>query len=188
MWIKRLIRHILICHESCRGLESQLVVMNDWKKLANPTFEEVEVRLDHSHPDPQVHNTGRLRAILPYNGPKRGFDIFSRYCGSCVKRVNILASESNDWLEHRIASRSCDLQVALFIISTTGNGDAPENAEKFWRFVKRRTHPKDMLAKMQYSVLVSQSSHPQTSLHMKGGTWQLCIEPSCRDYGYIYKP
>jgi hypothetical protein len=31
--------------------------MNDWKKLANPTFEEVEVGLGHSHRDhPQLHN------------------------------------------------------------------------------------------------------------------------------------
>ena len=38
--------------------------------------------------------------------------------------------------------------------ATTGNGDAPENAERFWRFLKRRTQPKDMLAKLHYTVLV----------------------------------
>jgi sulfite reductase alpha subunit-like flavoprotein len=46
-------------------------------------------------------------------------------------------------------------QVAVFVISTTGNGDSPENSEKFWRFIKRRTNAKDMLSKMQYTVLVS---------------------------------
>jgi methionine synthase reductase len=64
------------------------------------------------------------------------------------------------------------LQVALFIISTTGNGDAPENAEKFWRFVKRRTHPKDMLAKMQYSVLVSQPNTARSELCQMDSTRQ----------------
>jgi hypothetical protein len=28
-----------------RGLESQLVVLNDWKKLTAPTFEEVQVSI-----------------------------------------------------------------------------------------------------------------------------------------------
>ncbi|CAN0356003.1 unnamed protein product, partial [Hapterophycus canaliculatus] len=39
------------------------------------------------------------------------------------------------------------------VVSTTGNGDAPENSERFWRFIKRRAHPKDLLEGLPFSVL-----------------------------------
>lgn len=41
----------------------------------------------------------------------------------------------------------------IIVCSTTGNGEAPENAGKFWRYVKRRTQPKDMLAGLHFTVL-----------------------------------
>lgn len=46
------------------------------------------------------------------------------------------------------------VKVAIYVCATTGNGDAPENAEKFWRFLKRRTQPKTMLENQSYTVLV----------------------------------
>lgn len=46
-----------------------------------------------------------------------------------------------------------DAQIAVFVVSTTGNGDPPNNAEEFWRFVRKRTHPKDLLSKLQYAML-----------------------------------
>ena len=37
-----------------------------------------------------------------------------------------------------------DRTACIFIIcSTTGNGDFPDNAEKFWRFIKSRKLSKD---------------------------------------------
>jgi sulfite reductase alpha subunit-like flavoprotein len=41
----------------------------------------------------------------------------------------------------------------IIVCSTTGNGEPPDNAGKFWRFVKRRTQPKDMLANLAFTVL-----------------------------------
>lgn len=41
----------------------------------------------------------------------------------------------------------------IVVCSTTGNGDPPDNAGKFWRFVKRRTQPTDLLAKLRFTVL-----------------------------------
>lgn len=43
--------------------------------------------------------------------------------------------------------------IVVVVCSTTGNGDAPNNAEDFWRFIRKRTHAKDMLARMQYAIL-----------------------------------
>ena len=39
------------------------------------------------------------------------------------------------------------------MVSTTGNADAPENCEKFWRFIKRRAQPKDLFQKLNFGVL-----------------------------------
>jgi sulfite reductase alpha subunit-like flavoprotein len=41
----------------------------------------------------------------------------------------------------------------IIVCSTTGNGEPPDNAGKFWRYVKRRTQPKNMLEKLVYTVL-----------------------------------
>ena len=37
--------------------------------------------------------------------------------------------------------------------STTGNGDAPENAENFWRSIKLRSTPKDTFVSIPFAVL-----------------------------------
>lgn len=41
----------------------------------------------------------------------------------------------------------------VVVCSTTGNGDPPDNAAKLWRFIKRRTHPKDFMANIVFTVL-----------------------------------
>lgn len=42
---------------------------------------------------------------------------------------------------------------AVVICSTTGNGDPPENCDRFWRFVKKRTQPTDLMAGLTYTTL-----------------------------------
>jgi methionine synthase reductase len=39
------------------------------------------------------------------------------------------------------------------VCSTTGNGDAPENADSFWRAIKKRTLAKDLLTGLKFAVL-----------------------------------
>jgi sulfite reductase alpha subunit-like flavoprotein len=43
------------------------------------------------------------------------------------------------------------------VVSTTGNGDPPDHqvtgCDKWWRFLKRRAQPKDLLDGMRYTVL-----------------------------------
>lgn len=43
--------------------------------------------------------------------------------------------------------------AVLICCSTTGNGDAPENAENFWRSIKLRSAPKDTFDGIPYAVL-----------------------------------
>lgn len=41
----------------------------------------------------------------------------------------------------------------IIVCSTTGNGDAPETANIFWRKFKNRKQPKNLLEKIEYTVL-----------------------------------
>ncbi|KAF9171711.1 NADPH-dependent diflavin oxidoreductase 1 [Mortierella sp. AD011] len=40
----------------------------------------------------------------------------------------------------------------VFIASTTGQGEEPDNMKKFWKFLLRKSHPNDALDQMEYTV------------------------------------
>lgn len=46
----------------------------------------------------------------------------------------------------------CFLSTAT-VCSTTGNGDSPDNADKFWRKIKKRTIAKDTFEGLPFCVL-----------------------------------
>lgn len=46
-----------------------------------------------------------------------------------------------------------EADLVCIVCSTTGNGDPPENASKFWRTIKKRTASKDMFRAMPVVVL-----------------------------------
>ena len=48
---------------------------------------------------------------------------------------------------------STDIKSIIVVCSTTGNGDAPENANQFWRKIKNRSLPKDLFSTIRYTVL-----------------------------------
>lgn len=41
----------------------------------------------------------------------------------------------------------------VIVCSTTGNGDSPSNADKFVRWIKRKTHSSDLLDNLYYTIL-----------------------------------
>jgi len=40
-----------------------------------------------------------------------------------------------------------ETSLMVAVVSTTGNGDPPDNMEKFHRFLKKRAHPSNLLNK-----------------------------------------
>lgn len=44
-------------------------------------------------------------------------------------------------------------RLVVFVCSTQGQGDEPDNMRSFWRFLLRKTLPLDSLAGLQYAVL-----------------------------------
>ena len=45
------------------------------------------------------------------------------------------------------------LKTVVIVCSTTGNGDPPNNADRFWRWLRRRTHDTDLFRGMRFAVL-----------------------------------
>lgn len=46
-----------------------------------------------------------------------------------------------------------DEKIALFVCSTTGQGDTPDNMKKFWRFIMRKDLPTNSLPSLKFAVL-----------------------------------
>ncbi len=46
-----------------------------------------------------------------------------------------------------------DVSLAAFVCATTGQGDQPDNMIKFWRYILKRAHPKDLLDGLKFGVL-----------------------------------
>nr|XP_054769944.1 NADPH-dependent diflavin oxidoreductase 1-like [Lytechinus pictus] len=53
-------------------------------------------------------------------------------------------------------------ELVIFVCSTTGQGDEPDNMKKFWRFIMRKDLPGDSLTQLRFSVLgLGDSSYPK---------------------------
>lgn len=44
-------------------------------------------------------------------------------------------------------------EFVIFVCSTTGDGEEPDNMKKFWKFLLRKSLPKDSLKNMKFGVL-----------------------------------
>ncbi|CAG8784006.1 7250_t:CDS:2, partial [Acaulospora morrowiae] len=42
--------------------------------------------------------------------------------------------------------------LAIFVCSTTGQGDEPDNMKKFWKFLLRKNLPNDILNQLKFAV------------------------------------
>lgn len=51
--------------------------------------------------------------------------------------------------------------LVIFVCSTTGQGDAPENMKRFWRFLRQKRIPRDSLARVNFTVFgLGDSGYP----------------------------
>ncbi|POM65163.1 NADPH-dependent diflavin oxidoreductase, partial [Phytophthora palmivora] len=73
------------------------------------------------------------------------------YDEALEKQLDAELHPLNEFQKSKVETR--DGHFVIIVCSTTGNGDPPDNCGKFWRYVKRRTQPEDMLAKLRYTVL-----------------------------------
>ncbi|KAF4323997.1 hypothetical protein JM18_002075 [Phytophthora kernoviae] len=94
------------------------------------------------------------RAVSVFYGSQTGCaeSIAQRiYDEALEKQLDAELHPLNEFQKLKVQDR--DGHFVVIVCSTTGNGDPPDNCSKFWRYVKRRTQPDDMLAKLKYTVL-----------------------------------
>ena len=63
--------------------------------------------------------------------------------------ISATLSPANAWADAGLLSA----RAAIIVMSTTGDGDAPSNAEDFIRFLRRRAQPKNLLSSLNVAVL-----------------------------------
>jgi sulfite reductase alpha subunit-like flavoprotein len=52
--------------------------------------------------------------------------------------------------------------TALFVLSTTGDGEEPDNMRNFWRFLLRKSLPAASLSALRYGIFgLGDSSYPK---------------------------
>eukprot|EP00943_MAST-04B_sp_MAST-4B-sp1_P003028 g3028.t1 len=61
--------------------------------------------------------------------------------------------ECNKYKRTGLKNGIFDEKRVVIVCSTTGNADAPDNCDRFWRFIKRRSHPTDLFKGLEYCVL-----------------------------------
>lgn len=65
------------------------------------------------------------------------------------------------------AKRDYDIKERVIIVcSTTGNGDPPDNTTKFWKFIRKRDHPKKLLKHINFTVLALGDSNYNKFCHV----------------------
>ncbi|KAL6057901.1 Assimilatory sulfite reductase (NADPH) flavoprotein subunit [Balamuthia mandrillaris] len=57
-----------------------------------------------------------------------------------------------DWEQTKLCDKASNL-VVLFVVSSTGQGDPPDNALPFWRWLRARKHSPDLLSHVRYTLL-----------------------------------
>ncbi|KAJ3041224.1 NADPH-dependent diflavin oxidoreductase 1 [Rhizophlyctis rosea] len=87
-----------------------------------------------------------------------------------------------------------DEPLAVFVASTTGQGEEPQNMKKFWKFLLRKTHPEDILQQLRFAVFgLGDSSYqrfnfPAKKLHkrlLQLGAQALCPRGDGDDQHYL---
>ena len=74
---------------------------------------------------------------------------------TCLTLNNTLKGDSFCFVnaEENVKETICTTNKIIIVCSTTGNGDAPENANHFWRKFKNQKLPKNLLVGTEYAVL-----------------------------------
>ena len=95
-----------------------------------------------------------MKIYLLYGSQTGNAEEIAHYLSNILKEnldePDIIVDKLNNYSEtYEILNKS---DYVIFICSTTGNGDFPENASKFWRKIKNRKLDKEIFSDVKYSV------------------------------------
>lgn len=88
------------------------------------------------------------------NAEGMSYELFNKL--NLITKRHVFRKSLNEWREDAEQTswdEVFDRTACIFIIcSTTGNGDFPDNAEKFWRFIKSRKLDKNFFQGVSFAV------------------------------------
>jgi len=67
-------------------------------------------------------------------------------------KLDIICDSLNNF-DFSIKNNENDKNIFIIITSTYGNGESPENASEFWRYIKNRKLKNDYFKNMKYIIL-----------------------------------
>ncbi|KAJ9502431.1 NAPDH-dependent diflavin reductase [Exophiala xenobiotica] len=110
-----------------------------------------------------MHNNGfdHTRSVIVLYGTETGTSQdFAEEIGRCLERLRFDTHVAG--LESVNHNDLHDYTLAVFVIATTGQGDFPENARKFWTSLLRKRLSSTTLSGMEYALVgLGDSSYPK---------------------------
>ncbi|XP_044174557.1 NADPH-dependent diflavin oxidoreductase 1-like [Acropora millepora] len=109
-------------------------------------------------------------ADLPKNVSRRISVLFGSQTGTAQEVAERIGREAKRRflsvtvmaLDDYNVTKLIEEEVVIFVCSTTGQGDEPDNMKKFWRFILRRNLPSNSLCGVCFAVLgLGDSSYPK---------------------------
>ncbi|XP_067017223.1 NADPH-dependent diflavin oxidoreductase 1-like [Acropora muricata] len=109
-------------------------------------------------------------ADLPKNVSRRISVLFGSQTGTAQEVAERIGREAKRrflsvtvmTLDDYNVTKLIEEEVVIFVCSTTGQGDEPDNMKKFWRFILRRNLPSNSLCGVCFAVLgLGDSSYPK---------------------------
>lgn len=99
--------------------------------------------------------TGKKIYILYGSQTGNSEQIAAGLCSRCTEELHIHNIELGtlNSINKNIDEFKANACLMLIVCSTTGNGDAPENADAFWRTIKLRSASKTLFEHLPYCVL-----------------------------------
>ncbi|KAF9095598.1 NADPH-dependent diflavin oxidoreductase 1 [Mortierella sp. GBA35] len=112
--------------------------------------EEVQRPIDHKHLEHiSIHSARRI--LFLYGSQTGCAQDVAENAAREARRMHFSATVSAmDDYDRSLLIRE---HFVVFIASTTGQGEEPDNMKKFWKFLLRKSHPSDALDHMEYTVL-----------------------------------
>ncbi|KAG0067994.1 NADPH-dependent diflavin oxidoreductase 1 [Linnemannia elongata] len=128
--------------------------------MSLPTTNNANSPSEDAHQQQQAIDAKHLEHIAIHN-PRRILFLYGSQTGCAQDVAENAAREARRMHFSATVSAMDDYDRSLlirehfvvFIASTTGQGEEPDNMKKFWKFLLRKSHPSDSLDHMEYTVL-----------------------------------
>ena len=98
-----------------------------------------------------------IRIAVMYGSQTGNADAISQELADFLRAEvdgTVIRCSLNEYIDsNELGAMAKDATCVLIVCSTTGNGEPPENALKFWRKLKARSLDKQLLSGLPYTVL-----------------------------------